>query len=538
MVAAPPTTAGTTTWVPPDEATFARRWWILVVLCTSLVIVVVGNTTLNVAIPTLQRELGAGQTQIQWIVDAYALVFAGLLFTAGAMGDRFGRKGALQAGLVTFALGSAGAGIVGSAAGVIAMRAVMGIGAAFIMPSTLSILTNVFPPEERGKAIGIWAGLSGAGAAIGPLASGLLLSTFHFGYGSVFFVNLPIIAAALVAGHLMLPKSKDQGQGRLDPVGALLTVVGLSALVYAIIEGPSRGWLSAQTVAMAVFGLAVLVLFGVWELRSSHPMLDLRYFKNPRFSVSSGGITLVFFAMFGMFFLITQYFQLVLGYSPIGSAVRQLPISLVLMAVAPNVPRLVPRYGPNKVVAVGLLLVGTGLLLMTTLSSGSSYLHILATMVVVAAGMGATVSPMTASIMSSVPQGRAGVGSAMNDTTRELGGALGVAVLGSLLQSRYSAVVAGVGGLPQEAAGVAQASVSGALRVAGQLVQQGDRAGAGALVHAAREGYVSGMRYALVVAGAVAMAASLLVLRFLPGRDPGAASGVPSPDAELEGAGA
>jgi EmrB/QacA subfamily drug resistance transporter len=529
---AAPSHAGS--WVPPDEVTFARRWWVLVVLCTSLVIVVVGNTTLNVAIPTLQRELGASQTAIQWIVDAYALVFAGLLFTAGAMGDRFGRKGALQAGLGIFALGSLGAGLIGSSEGVIAFRALMGVGAAFIMPSTLSILTNVFPPEERGKAIGIWAGLSGAGAAIGPIASGVLLSTFHFSYGAVFFVNLPIIAAALIAGHIMLPKSKDPVQGRLDPVGAVLSIIGLSSVVYAIIEGPSAGWGSSRTLGVGAAGLVVLALFAMWELRTTHPMLDLRYFKNPRFSVASGGITLVFFAMFGMFFLITQYFQLVLGYTPLGSALRQVPISLVLMAVAPNVPKLVPRYGANRVVACGLLLVGSGLLLMTTLSADSSYLHILPTMALVAAGMGATVSPMTASIMSSVPQGRAGIGSAMNDTTRELGGALGVAVLGSLLQSRYSSVVGSVAEVPPAVASTARASVSGAFRAAAKLAESGDHTGAAALIRSAREGYVSGMRLALVVGGLVVVSASMLVLRFLPGRDASMASGVPTSAAELE----
>ncbi|MEO7837651.1 MAG: MFS transporter, partial [Acidimicrobiales bacterium] len=499
-------------WVPPDEKTFARRWLVLVVLCVSLVIVVVGNTTLNVALPTLQRELGASQTALQWMVDAYALVFAGLLFTAGAMGDRFGRKGALQAGLGIFFLGSVGAGLAGSTAGIIAGRAVMGIGAAFIMPSTLSILTNVFPPEERGKAIGIWAGLSGGGAALGPLASGFLLK--HYSYGSVFFVNLPIIVGAFVAGYVLLPKSKDVEQGRLDPVGALLSVAGISAVVYAIIEGPDEGWLSLPTLGVATVGLAILGTFAWWELRTSHPMLDLRFFRNPRFSVASGGITLVFFAMFGVFFLITQYFQLVLGYTPIEAAVRQLPISVALMLVAPNAPRLIPRFGVNRVVASGLTLVASGLALQVTFGIDTPYFLLVPPMMIMAAGMGATVSPLTSSIMSSVPQGRAGVGSAMNDTTRELGGALGVAVLGSLMQSKYSAVIAGVPGLAPQAREIAGSGLGGALRVAGSL---GDPVAAQQFVTTAREGFLSGMHVAVLVGAAVVAVAAVLVYRTLPG---------------------
>jgi predicted MFS family arabinose efflux permease len=257
-------------------------------------------------------------------------------------------------------------------------------------------------------------------------------------------------------------------------------------------------------------------------------MLDLRFFTNRRFSVSAGGITLVFFAMFGMFFLLTQYFQLVLGYTPLGSALRQVPVSLVLMAVAPNVPRLVPKYGANRVVAAGLLLVGIAFLMMTTLTVGSSYWAILPCMMVMAAGMGATVSPMTASIMSSVPQGRAGVGSAMNDTTRELGGALGVAVLGSLLQSRYGSSVSALQSVPAGVAKAASTSVSGAFRAAGQLAQTGDRAGAATLIRTAKEGYVSGMHLALVVGGLAVMSASILVYKFLPGIDARTAAGAPS----------
>jgi len=486
------------------------------VLCTSLVVVIVGNTSLNVAIPTIQRDLGASQTALQWMVDAYGLVFAGLLLTAGAIGDRFGRKGALQAGLAIFFLGSLLAGLVGSTGGIIAMRAVMGIGAAFVMPGTLSILANVFPPDERPKAIAIWAGLSAAGAGIGPIASGYLLN--HFFYGSVFFVNLPIIALALLAGHRLLPKSKDTAETRLDPVGAALSILGLVAVVYALIEAPVHGWGSPTTIGTALAGFAVLGVFAWWELRSDHPMLDLRFFKNPRFSMAAGGVTLIFFTMFGMFFLITQYFQLVLGYTPLGAGIRGLPIVVALMLTAPNSARLVARFGPKLTVAGGLALVAVGQLLLLGTRVDSPYGYVAFSMMVLASGMGVAMAPLTSSIMGSIPLGKAGVGSAVNDTTRELGGALGVAVMGSLLQSAYSAKIAGLDLVPAAARHSAQTSLSNALKSAAKLLQQQDPAAARSLIDGAKQAYVSGMHLALVVAAGVAVLAAALVLRYLPGK--------------------
>ena len=357
-----------------DPHVYERRWKTLAVLCTSLMIVIIGNTVLNVALPTMSRpeQLGASNTDLQWIVDAYALVFAGLLFTAGALGDRFGRKGALQLGLVVFGLGSLFGALADTSGQVIAARAIMGVGAAFVMPSTLSILTNVFPTRERAKAIAVWAGISGAGAAIGPLASGLLLE--HYWWGSVFLVNLPIVVLALVAGAVLVPKSKDRKATPLDPVGALLSIVGLSALVYAIIEGPSHGWLSAESVLWFGGAVVAIGLFIAWEAHARHPMLDLKLFKDRRFAVASGGITLTFFAMFGTFYMLTQYLQFVLDYSPLEAAVRLLPVSIVIMAVAPQTPKLVGRYGANKVASTGLGLVALALALTATFDAEHSVL--------------------------------------------------------------------------------------------------------------------------------------------------------------------
>ena len=525
-MAAPP--AAAPPWTPPDQRAFDRRWKVLAVLCTSLVVVIVGNTTLNVALPTIQRELDASQTALQWMVDSYALVFAGLLLTAGAIGDRFGRKGALQVGLGIFFVASLVAGMVETTGGIVAMRAVMGVGAAFVMPGTLSILANVFPPEERPKAIAIWAGLSGAGAGIGPIASGYLLN--HYSYGSVFFVNLPIIALALLAGHFLLPRSRDVQQTRLDPVGAGLSIVGLVTVVYALIEAPEHGWASARTLGTAAAGLAVLSAFGWWELRTEHPMLDLRFFKNPRFSMAAGGVTLIFFTMFGMFFLITQYFQLVLGYTPLGAGLRGIPIVIAIMLTAPNSARLAARFGPKLTVAGGLGLVAAGLLLLLGTRVDTPYAYIAVSMVVLACGMGVAMAPLTSSIMSSIPLGKAGVGSAVNDTTRELGGALGVAVLGSLLQSTYSGRIADLAAVPEGAREVARTSLGAALKAAGGLARDDPAAGR-ALADGARQAYVSGMHLALLVAAVVAVVAAGLVLRYLPGKgEVGAAAMAGAPD--------
>jgi EmrB/QacA subfamily drug resistance transporter len=424
-------------------------------------------------------------------------VFAGLLFTAGTIGDRFGRKGALQAGLGLFLVGAAVASVADTATMVIAARAVMGLAAAFVMPSTLSILTNVFPAHERPKAIAIWAGISGGGAAIGPVGSGYLLE--HYWWGSVFLVNLPFILVALVAGAFLVPTSRDPDQQPLDIPGALLSIVGLSALVYAIIEGPHRGWGSTATLATFALSALALGLFALRELTTDHPMLDLRLFRDRRFSVASAGMTLTFFAMFGTFFLVAQYFQLVLGYSPFESGLLQLPMAFVIMSLAPQVPRFVARFGSHRVVPVGLGSTAVGLAVFSQVAVDSSIWSVYLAIVPLAVGMALTMTPLTTLIMASVPLGRAGVGSAMNDTTRELGGALGVAVLGSLVTSTYTSKLGpAILALPEQARSVAESGLAGALGVAGEV---GGAAG-GAVAEAAKGAFVDGLGVA-AVAGAV-----------------------------------
>jgi EmrB/QacA subfamily drug resistance transporter len=493
------------------ETIHRRRWATLAVLCLSLVLVIVGNTVLNVALPTLVRELDATNSELQWMVDAYALVFAGLLLTAGALGDRFGRKHALNVGLIIVAAGALFAAFADSAGQIIGARAVMGVGASLVMPATLSILASVFPPDERPRAIAIWAGLSGAGAAIGPVASGFLLE--HFWWGSVFLLNLPIIVVALAAGQVLVPNSKDPHETPLDPVGAALSIVGLGALVYAIIEAPVHGWTAAQTLGAFALAAVTLVGFGLWEHKTPDPMLDLNFFRRPAFASGAGAITLTFFAMFGTFFLLSQLFQFVLDYSPLETGIRMLPMAGTMMLVAPNSARIAERIGTRLTMATGLGLVGIALLCFTTTSADSGYLAVLYPLIIMAVGMALTMAPATGAIMVSLPLAKAGVGSAVNDTTRELGGALGVAIQGSLVAATYSSKIddALPAGLPTEARVAARSSLGAALEIARQTnVPQ--------LADDARTGFVHGLHVANLAGAGVVFLAAVLVLKFMPSK--------------------
>jgi EmrB/QacA subfamily drug resistance transporter len=494
-----------------DPRVYARRWWTLAVLCLSLLIVTVGNASLNVTIPTLSRVLGATTAQLQWVIAAYSLVFAGLLFTTGALGDRYGRKGALQFGLVVYLVGALAATLSNAMWQLIACRALMGVGAAFIMPSTLSILVNVFPPHERTKAIAIWASVTGAAGAIGPIASGWLLG--HYWYGSVFFVNVPILLVALIAGKFLVPKSHDPEQGKLDPIGAVLSIAGICALVYGLIQAPEIGWRSGETLVAFAIAAIVLVGFVLWELRVDEPMLDMRFFRNPAFSTGTGGMVLIFLSMYGVMFLITQYFQLILGYSPLSAALRFLPIAPIMIIIAPMTPKLSARFGANKVVATGMLLAALGLLMFRPLTPHTPYLYVLAAIIPLIAGIAMSMAPMTASIMSAVPERRAGAGSAMNDATRELGAALGIALMGSLAASRYTATLAPVTAhLPASVQQQANVSLADALAAAQNL---GGAAGR-ALTVGAQHAFIDGIQLAVTVGGALSIAAAAIVYRYLP----------------------
>ena len=496
-----------------DPAVHERRWLILGVLCMSLLIIVMDNTILSVAIPSLIVDLGATNSQIQWIVDAYVLVFAGLLLTTGSLSDRYGRKGALQLGIVLFGIGSAAAAMSTTADGLIATRAFMGIGGALIMPATLSILTNVFrDPRERARAIAVWAGFSGLAVAIGPITGGFLLE--HFSWQSVFWVNIPIGVTALALGAFLIPTSRDPEQGRIDPLGALLSFFGLTSLLFGIIEGPVKSWSDPMVVGAFAVALVLLTTFIVWERTTSHPMLDLSVFRNARFSAGSGTITLVFFALFGSLLLMTQYWQLVHGYSPLEAGIRLLPYAATMMVVAPLSARFVERQGTKRIVTLGLVLVATGLTLLSTIASDSPYPLVIGYFIVMAVGMGMTMAPATESVMGSLPRAKAGVGSAINDTTRQVGGALGVAVIGSVVTSVYSQRILDLGGVfglagPQET--IAESSLGGAQQVAVSLGGQAD-----AFVQAANDSFVDAMSIGLRVGAVVIVFAAVMAWRFLP----------------------
>ncbi|HLF43579.1 MAG TPA: DHA2 family efflux MFS transporter permease subunit [Acidimicrobiia bacterium] len=496
-----------------SETIYRRRWATLFVLSLSLVIIGLDNTILNVALPTLVRELGASASQLQWMVDSYVLVFAGLLLTMGALGDRFGRKLALNVGLVVFGLSSIAAAFADSANTLIAARSVMGIGGALIMPATLSIITNVFKGPERGRAIAAWAAVAGLGIILGPVLGGWLLENFW--WGSIFLINVLVVTVAIGAGAVLVPESKDPDATPLDPLGAVLSIAGLVSLVYAIIEAPSRGW--TDPLVMTMFGLAAVLIavFLWWETRTEHPMLQLSFFENPRFSAASVAITLVFFAMFGTVFLNTQYLQFVLGFSPLEAGFRVMPVATMIVA-APLSARFAERFGTKRVVTTGLVIVGVAMSTLASITVDTGYGRVAIALAILGAGMGTAMAPATESIMGSLPLAKAGVGSAMNDTTRQIGGALGVAILGSILASSYSAAMAPVvANLPGEAAQIAGNSIGGAVAVASQIGEAGAR-----LVDSASAAFIGGMEVAVWVAAGVVLLGALITYLFLPARPP------------------
>jgi EmrB/QacA subfamily drug resistance transporter len=504
----------------PSSVRTRSQWSILAVLCTSVFIIVVDGTIVNVALPTFVRELGATTSQLQWIVDAYVLVFAGLLMAAGSIGDRFGRKGVLMTGLVLFGATSAMASFAGSAGTLIAWRAAMGVGGALIFPATLALLVNVFTvPRERAIAISVWAATSGLAVALGPVTGGLLLR--HFSWGSVFLVNVPVILVALGLVAWLVPTSRDHTVHRLDPLGTVLSVAGITVLVWSVIEGPKHGWLSAES--FVAFGVAAVLLFAFvrWEQRTDHPMLDVSVFTNMRFTAGSLSVTFAFFALFGFIFMVTQYFQFVRGYDTLEAGVRTVPFALFTGIAAPLSARLAQRFGTKAVVATGLFSMAIGFAWTTRDLVDTSYWLIVGQMFFMGGGLGLVNAPATESIMGSLPPEKAGVGSAVNDTAREMGGTLGVAIVGSLFASIYSSKLGELlTGTPVPAAALAAAkeSVGAGAQVATVATHQfGPEAGA-LVRNAVNTSFIDGFHAGSWVSAGVTLVGALMAVRWLPSR--------------------
>ena len=495
-----------------------RRWLILPVLCLSVFLVVVDNTIVNVALPSLNRDLGTSITGLQWIVDAYSLAFAGLLLAGGGVGDRLGRKGVMQVGLIFFGLFSVFAAMSTSTGELISARALMGIAAAFVFPATLAILTSVFTdPSERQKALGIWGATSGLAVAFGPITGGALLE--HYWYGSIFLINVPLVLITLVLGQLLIPKIAAPQQRRFDTPGVLVSTVGVTLLVLAIIQGPQWGWLSITTVGCFIAAGAILAGFVVLELRTEEPLLDVRVFAIPKFSAGAMAIAVSFFCLFGFIFLITQYFQFVKGYSTLSAGVHTLPFAIVSAVFTPIGAVLALKVGIRLVSGVGLLAMALGLIIvgLTGTPSAPYFGWILVSMVFLALGLSFNTAPATEAVMSSLTPEQMGAGAAVNNTTRELGGTLGVAVIGSVFASSYGPRIAtAFQGLPipRAAKSAAGDSIAAALQVVGHAPASVRPAIETTVFHA----FSSGLEVACFVAAGVALAGAVVSFLFLPGR--------------------
>ncbi|MGW4161787.1 MFS transporter [Streptomyces sp. NPDC004788] len=509
------------------EAVHRRRWAILGVLMLSLLIVVLDNSILNVAVKTIASPaptgIGATQSELEWAINSYTLVFAGLLFTSGLLGDRLGRKKILLFGIVVFGLGSALAAHSGSPGELIAYRAVMGFGAAFVMPATLAVLMNVFEREEQPKAIGIWAGGVGLAIAIGPITGGLLLE--HFWWGSIFLVNVPIGLLALALMLWLVPDSKDPKPGRIDLPGVLLSVLGLVLLVYGIIRGGElASFTDASVLAPALAGLAVLAGFVAYEKRSKHPALDVSYFRKPAFSAAVAAIALTFFALMGVTFFSAFYLQSVRGYSALQSGLLILPLAIAQMVFAPRARLVVERFGAKAVCTAGMLAVAVGLGSFAFFGADSPIWILEVVFFLQGAGMAHIMTPVTVAVMQTLPREKAGSGSAINNTFRQVGGALGVAVLGSVLSTTYRGEIENhLGALPAGVRDAAGESIEATLAVAEKL----GPAGRG-LVAPAYDAFLDAMHITAIGSASVAVLGAIVVAVFLPGRPPAA------PDADAD----
>lgn len=500
---------------------YKTRWIALAFLAFSLLVISLDTTVVNLALPSISKNLGSSASGLQWIVSAYTLVFASSLLTLGSIGDRIGRKITLQIGLIAFGLFSLGGALSNSTGMLIGMRAAMGLAGAAMMPSTLSILTATFrDPKERAQAIAMWAAVFALGSGIGPLVGGWLLQRFQ--WEAVFYINLPVVAMALIGGYFFIQNSKDEHPRKVDLVGSLLSIAGLFALVYGIIEAGQTGWTAHKV--LYSFGAAAVLLaaFAVSEWRSPEPMLPLRFFKNMSFTGANMALTLISFAMFGIMFFMSQFLQTVQGYSALQAGVRLLPMAGMSFVAAIVSAKVAQRVGTKVAVGTGILIASAGLFYLSQIAKvDTSYGMLVIVMCIISMGMGLTMSPATNSIMGSLPVNKAGVGSAMNDTTRLLGGALGVAVLGTIMNNIYIAEIndtlSGALSSSPQLLEAARSSIQGA-HYAAQQIQSINPTLASMIVDSANQAFMSGMVRAVTIAGVIMAAASVVTFVILPTR--------------------
>jgi EmrB/QacA subfamily drug resistance transporter len=488
---------------------------VLAVVLVAAYAINLDTTIVNVALPSLNRELGAGTSSLQWVVDAYNLAFAALVLAGGNIGDRYGRRETLAAGLGLFAVASVVAALCANVGQLIAVRFAMGAAAALIFPTTLSIITNTFPERQaRAQAIGAWGAVTGLGVATGPVIGGALLDRFW--WGSVFVALVPVALIALAGAWVAVPSSRQSDAAPIDRTGLGLSIVALGALVFTIIEAPVHGWLVPRTTGGFVLAAAGLIAFALWERRRPNPMLDVRLFANPRFSAASGSVTVAFFSLFGFIFLITQYFQQLRSYSPLSTGVRILPVAFSIAVSSVGGSRLVMRVGNKLVVAGGLVCLSAAFAWIAASGSLIGYPVIAAQMILLGTGLGLTSAAATESIMGVVRPEQAGAGSAVNDATREIGGTLGVAVLGSVYASLYAHHLVGTlaGRLPAPLLRQAQSSFGAGRAIAARL----PGAAQPALAHTVDNAFMAGLHAACLVASVVCLAGASAAAVLLPSR--------------------